>query len=537
MRMRSYGVRPKSFITCFTNVVQKVMMVACPIKPCESASKSCGSIFECCAAQVSVIDSSSNATMPNLERCDSKLSVVSPDKLCSIEGWERSITSSHCLLRADFWEAAPDVTAMLICLPSALLSCGLGLQTCLSFCWALSAADSWTRDLSVTPRCASCKFCLNFPRVTRGGNSLDGEHSLLVPGLAVWMVGLVATADLATQRSSFSSAFLMAFLQMRRPQHHSFQARRTQSAEWKEKPSPAESPEICGLQKSVPGLRPILILYGGSFNRLSSEMCEQMSFEYSVTLFGNLEFRWEDLGVCESRATRKNLDSYPSASNWFSYESAVQSRVRGVVWWEMRAREDGFHVVTVIVVIAVALICAHENENFADRRPQSIWVSILAVSVAPDASALSVSQTEVVSAILADQLVLLPIIINVPFIHLKLSSPCPMESAELLCFSRALEEKTRSKMGPLYRIIRTAPATVRRVPITFAWPLLLLMSNFSALINFEKNLETKFKFMYCKVKGRSPLKPECERNNDSRSNNITIYNEHKLVHPILESCH
>ncbi|KAL0907558.1 hypothetical protein M5K25_021974 [Dendrobium thyrsiflorum] len=53
------------------------------------------------------------------------------------------------------------------------------------------------------------------------------EHSLLAPGLAVWMGGLVTTAELATQRSSFSSAFLMAFLQMRRPQHHSFQARRT----------------------------------------------------------------------------------------------------------------------------------------------------------------------------------------------------------------------------------------------------------------------------------------------------------------------
>ncbi|KAL0912294.1 hypothetical protein M5K25_018257 [Dendrobium thyrsiflorum] len=39
-------------------------------------------------------------------------------------------------------------------------------------------------------------------------------------------------------------------------------------------------------------------------------------------------------------------------------------------------------------------------EIFADRRPQPIWVSILAVCVAPDASALSVSQTEVVSAIL-----------------------------------------------------------------------------------------------------------------------------------------
>ncbi|KAL0915413.1 hypothetical protein M5K25_015825 [Dendrobium thyrsiflorum] len=39
-------------------------------------------------------------------------------------------------------------------------------------------------------------------------------------------------------------------------------------------------------------------------------------------------------------------------------------------------------------------------EIFADRRPQPIWVSILAVSAAPDALALSVSQTEVVSAIL-----------------------------------------------------------------------------------------------------------------------------------------
>ncbi|KAL0907671.1 hypothetical protein M5K25_022094 [Dendrobium thyrsiflorum] len=41
-------------------------------------------------------------------------------------------------------------------------------------------------------------------------------------------------------------------------------------------------------------------------------------------------------------------------------------------------------------------------EIFADRRPQPIWVSILAVSAAPDASALSVSQTEVVSAILIE---------------------------------------------------------------------------------------------------------------------------------------
>ncbi|KAL0919905.1 hypothetical protein M5K25_012031 [Dendrobium thyrsiflorum] len=49
---------------------------------------------------------------------------------------------------------------------------------------------------------------------------------------AVWMGGLVTTAELATQRSSFSSAFLMAFLQMRRPQHHSFQAWITLSAEW-----------------------------------------------------------------------------------------------------------------------------------------------------------------------------------------------------------------------------------------------------------------------------------------------------------------
>ncbi|KAL0908109.1 hypothetical protein M5K25_022580 [Dendrobium thyrsiflorum] len=53
------------------------------------------------------------------------------------------------------------------------------------------------------------------------------EHSLLAPGLTVWMGGLVATAELATQRSSFSSAFLMAFLQMRMPQHHSFQTRIT----------------------------------------------------------------------------------------------------------------------------------------------------------------------------------------------------------------------------------------------------------------------------------------------------------------------
>ncbi|KAL0916290.1 hypothetical protein M5K25_013788 [Dendrobium thyrsiflorum] len=67
-----------------------------------------------------------------------------------------------------------------------------------------------------------------------GGGFLDTwskchtpEHSLLAPGLAVWMGGLVTTAELVTQRSSFSSAFLMAFLQMRRPQHHSFQARRT----------------------------------------------------------------------------------------------------------------------------------------------------------------------------------------------------------------------------------------------------------------------------------------------------------------------
>ncbi|KAL0903558.1 hypothetical protein M5K25_027946 [Dendrobium thyrsiflorum] len=63
-------------------------------------------------------------------------------------------------------------------------------------------------------------------------------------------------------------------------------------------------------------------------------------------------------------------------------------------------RRDGFHVVAVIVVVAVASICAHENKIFADRRPQPIWVSILAVSAAPDALALSVSQTEVVSAIL-----------------------------------------------------------------------------------------------------------------------------------------
>ncbi|KAL0914841.1 hypothetical protein M5K25_015226 [Dendrobium thyrsiflorum] len=72
-------------------------------------------------------------------------------------------------------------------------------------------------------------------------------------------------------------------------------------------------------------------------------------------------------------------------------------------WNRKREREptDGFHVVAIIVVVvAVASICAHENKFSADRRPQPIWVSILAVSVAPDASALSVSQTEVVSAIL-----------------------------------------------------------------------------------------------------------------------------------------
>ncbi|KAL0915528.1 hypothetical protein M5K25_015954 [Dendrobium thyrsiflorum] len=61
--------------------------------------------------------------------------------------------------------------------------------------------------------------------------SRPDEHSLLVPGLTVWMGGLVTTAELATQRSSFSSAFLMAFLQMRRPQHHSFQAWITRKAD------------------------------------------------------------------------------------------------------------------------------------------------------------------------------------------------------------------------------------------------------------------------------------------------------------------
>ncbi|KAL0904340.1 hypothetical protein M5K25_026432 [Dendrobium thyrsiflorum] len=44
------------------------------------------------------------------------------------------------------------------------------------------------------------------------------------------------------------------------------------SQRWKEKPSPAESPEICGLRKFAPRPPPDFdFLYGGSFNALSSE--------------------------------------------------------------------------------------------------------------------------------------------------------------------------------------------------------------------------------------------------------------------------
>ncbi|KAL0921270.1 hypothetical protein M5K25_008327 [Dendrobium thyrsiflorum] len=135
-----------------------------------------------------------------------------------------------------------------------------------------------------------CALCRTESRALSSFEELGlGEHSLLVPGLAVWMGGLVATAELATQRSSFSSAFLMAFLQMRRPQHHSFQAWITQSAEWclniqLAKDGKRNHPQR-SRQKSVgsknlrPGLRPILILYGGSFNRLSSEKFHHLALK------------------------------------------------------------------------------------------------------------------------------------------------------------------------------------------------------------------------------------------------------------------
>ncbi|KAL0910252.1 hypothetical protein M5K25_021215 [Dendrobium thyrsiflorum] len=103
-----------------------------------------------------------------------------------------------------------------------------------------------------------------------------GEHSLLVPGLTVRMGGLVATAELATQRSSFFSAFLMTFLQMRRPQHHFFQAWITRlniglAKDGKRNHPQRSRQKSVGSKNSRPGLRPILILYGGSFNKLSSE--------------------------------------------------------------------------------------------------------------------------------------------------------------------------------------------------------------------------------------------------------------------------
>lgn len=42
---------------------------------------------------------------------------------------------------------------------------------------------------------------------------------------------------------------------------------------------------------------------------------------------------------------------------------------------------------------------------------------------------------------------------------------------------------TISMMGPLYKVITIAPATVTIVPTTFAWHLTLFMSIFSILFN------------------------------------------------------
>ncbi|KAL0917572.1 hypothetical protein M5K25_012645 [Dendrobium thyrsiflorum] len=175
---------------------------------------------------------------------------------------------------ADFWEAALDVTPMLVCLPSALLSCGLGLQICLSFCWALSAADSWTRGPRTLASgswadsvdgwtCSNCRarnsafillLCL------LDGLPPDEEASASFLPNTNNPVGRVVVAVGNTEICFPATTLLVAGLNIGLAKDG-----KRNHPQWSRQKS-------MGSENSCPGLRPILILYGGSFNRLCSEI-------------------------------------------------------------------------------------------------------------------------------------------------------------------------------------------------------------------------------------------------------------------------
>ncbi|KAL0922059.1 hypothetical protein M5K25_006020 [Dendrobium thyrsiflorum] len=122
---------------------------------------------------------------------------------------------------------------------------------------------------------------------------------------------------------------------------------------------------------------------------------------------GHGVFKHLGCAAIEAATTSENLELGGRPAAWIA-----RGRELGRNWREfcvngMRGKSyEGYKgILGIFYTIVTSSSSSHRFERtkikiFADRRAQPIWVSILAVSVAPDALALSVSQTEVVSAIL-----------------------------------------------------------------------------------------------------------------------------------------